>query len=121
MTDKRALIVLAAALHDPGADPATLATRLSLDEADLREQLALLERRGLLRVTGDTIAHRRPDFTVATAIQQIIDDGVRELTDAAAAAHALAASIPELLQAWNAGETADGTGTSTPPTTVQGT
>ena len=33
MTDKRALIVLAAALHDPGADPATLATRLSLDEA----------------------------------------------------------------------------------------
>ena len=121
MTDKRALIVLAAALHDPGADPATLATRLNLDEADLREQLALLERRGLLRVTGDTIAHRRPDFTVATAIQQIIDDGVRELTDAAAAAHTLAASIPELLQAWNAGETGDGTGTSTSPTTVQGT
>lgn len=118
MSDRRALVVLAAALRDPAAGPATLANRLQLDEDELREHLAVLERRGLLKVTGDTIAHRRPDFTVAAAIQQIIDEGIRELTDAATTAQALARSIPELLQAWSVGEADDGTSSST---TVQGT
>lgn len=105
MTDD--LSVLAAALRRHAGSVGEVAEAAHIDESAAADSVARLEQMGLVRVVHDVVTYRRPELTVAEAIARSLEETSRSLADATARSREFLRSLPELVQAWDAGETTD--------------